>query len=135
VAEGRRGNPRIFELIEHAPKVNKDPTSPTIWAWPEVVDMLKIAGQPVPGPWPPHQVPRPDPSGEEIPIAVPEKRLPSSFRPRNLAADDSVEGIEYTEEGARPAPAAPAAPAAAEPAPAEGEGEAPRRRGRGRYLS
>ena len=77
MAEGR-GNPRIFELIEGAPKVNKDPTSPTIWAWPEVVDMLKIAGQPVPGPWPPHQVPRPDPAPEEIPIAVPEKRQPSS---------------------------------------------------------
>ena len=133
MAEGRRGNPRIFELIENAPKVNKDPTSPTIWAWPEVVDMLKIAGQPVPGPWPPHQVPRPDPSAEEIPIAVPEKRQPSSVRPRNLQQDDTVFGVEYTEEAARPA-AAPAAPApAAEPAPAEGE-EGTRRR-RGRYLS
>ena len=99
MAEGR-GNPRIFELIEGAPKVNKDPTSPTIWAWPEVVDMLKIAGQPVPGPWPPHQVPRPDPAPEEIPIAVPEKRQPSSQRPRNLKADDTVFGVEYTEEPA-----------------------------------
>ncbi|MGH3974848.1 MAG: hypothetical protein ACRDS9_16200, partial [Pseudonocardiaceae bacterium] len=53
-----RGNPRIYELIENAPKVGK---SPTIWAWPEVVDWLRVAGQPVPGPWPPHQRPRPNP--------------------------------------------------------------------------
>ncbi|MCW3035316.1 MAG: hypothetical protein JWM17_628 [Actinobacteria bacterium] len=135
MAEGR-GNPRIFELIEGAPKVNKDPTSPTIWAWPEVVDMLKIAGQPVPGPWPPHQVPRPDPAPEEIPIAVPEKRQPSSQRPRNLKADDTIEGIEYTDEPAgRRAAARPAAAAPAEDAPAaDEEGGARRRRG-GRYLS
>jgi hypothetical protein len=133
VAEGR-GNPRIFELIEGAPKVNKDPTSPTIWAWPEVVDMLKIAGQPVPGPWPPHQVPRPDPAPEEIPIAVPEKRQPSSQRPRNLKADDTVFGVEYTEEPAgRRAAAKPAAASPAEDAPAEAPEGAPRRR-RG-YLS
>jgi hypothetical protein len=133
VAEGR-GNPRIFELIEGAPKVNKDPTSPTIWAWPEVVDMLKIAGQPVPGPWPPHQVPRPDPAPEEIPIAVPEKRQPSSQRPRNLKADDTVFGVEYTEEPAgRRAAAKPAAAAPPEDAPAEAPEGAPRRR-RG-YLS
>jgi hypothetical protein len=133
VAEGR-GNPRIFELIEGAPKVNKDPTSPTIWAWPEVVDMLKIAGQPVPGPWPPHQVPRPDPAPEEIPIAVPEKRQPSSQRPRNLKADDTVFGVEYTEEpGGRRAAAKPAPAAPAEDAPAEAPEGGPRRRGR--YLS
>lgn len=134
MAEGR-GNPRIFELIEGAPKVNKDPTSPTIWAWPEVVDMLKIAGQPVPGPWPPHQVPRPEPSSEEIPLAVPEKRLPSTMRPRNLSADDTVEGVTYTDTPAGRAAAAKAAapaPAAEEPA---GDDEAPRRARRGRYLS
>jgi hypothetical protein len=114
--------------------VNKDPTSPTIWAWPEVVDMLKIAGQPVPGPWPPHQVPRPDPAPEEIPIAVPEKRQPSSQRPRNLKADDTVFGVEYTEEPAgRRAAAKPAAASPAEDAPAEAPEGAPRRR-RG-YLS
>jgi hypothetical protein len=131
VAEGR-GNPRIFELIEGAPKVNKNPTSPTIWAWPEVVDMLKIAGQPVPGPWPPHQVPRPDPAPEEIPVAVPEKRQPDSMRPRNLQADDTVEGVTYTNTpGGRSRPAAAPAPAAAG---AEGDEPAPRAR-RGRYLS
>lgn len=134
MAEGR-GNPRIFELIEGAPKVNKNPTSPTIWAWPEVVDMLKIAGQPVPGPWPPHQVPRPDPAPEEIPIAVPEKRQPDSQRPRNVAADDTVAGITYTNEpvgrkAAKPAAAAPPADAPAEEPKDEG---GPRRRGR--YLS
>jgi hypothetical protein len=135
VAEGR-GNPRIFELIEGAPKVNKDPTSPTIWAWPEVVDMLKIAGQPVPGPWPPHQVPRPEPTSEEIPLAVPEKKLPSSMRPRNLAADDTVGGITYTDTPAGRAARAEAAAAAAAGAPAAGGDEdAPRRARRGRYLS
>jgi hypothetical protein len=135
VAEGR-GNPRIFELIEGAPKVNKDPTSPTIWAWPEVVDMLKIAGQPVPGPWPPHQVPRPDPQSEEIPVAVPEKRQPSSMRPRNLQADDTVEGVTYTDTPAgRAKAAAAAAPAAPAEEPAAEGDDAPRRARRGRYLS
>ncbi len=61
------GNPRLYELIEHAPKTGK---SPTVWAWPELVDYLKIAGQPVSGPWPPHQEPRPDPDYEAGPVAV-----------------------------------------------------------------
>jgi len=39
-----RGNPRLYELIEHAPKTGK---SPTVWAWPELIDYLKVAGQPV----------------------------------------------------------------------------------------
>ena len=39
-----KGNPRLYELIEHAPKTGK---SPTVWAWPQLVDYLKIAGQPV----------------------------------------------------------------------------------------
>src|SRR4029450_7370350 len=60
------GNPRLFELIEHSPKTGK---SPTVWAWPELIDYLKIAGQPVPGPWPPHQEPRPDPDYESLPVA------------------------------------------------------------------
>jgi hypothetical protein len=68
-----RGNPRIYELIENAPKTGK---SPTIWAWPEVVDWLRVAGQPVAGPWPPHQQPRPNPEEESLPVAVvePERR-------------------------------------------------------------
>ena len=30
-----RGNPRMYELIENAPKTGG--TSPTIWAWPAIV--------------------------------------------------------------------------------------------------
>ena len=59
-----QGNPRLYELVEHAPKTGK---SPTVWAWPELMDYLKIAGQPVQGPWPPHQEPRPDPEEESLP--------------------------------------------------------------------
>jgi hypothetical protein len=62
-----KGNPRLYELIEHAPKTGK---SPTVWAWPELIDYLKIAGQPVAGPWPPNQEPRPDPDYESGPVAV-----------------------------------------------------------------
>ena len=71
-----QGNPRLYELIEHAPKTGK---SPTVWAWPELIDYLKIAGQPVAGPWPPHQEPRPDPDYESLPVAVPD---PESRQPR-----------------------------------------------------
>jgi hypothetical protein len=62
-------NPRLFELIEHSPKTGK---TPTIWAWPQVVEYFKVAGQPVQGPWPPHQQPRPDPTDESLPVAVPD---------------------------------------------------------------
>ncbi len=62
-----RGNPRLYELVENAPKAGK---SPTVWAWPELIDHLKIAGQPVAGPWPPHQEPRPDPEEDTLPVAV-----------------------------------------------------------------
>lgn len=65
----QRGNPRLYELIEHSPKEGK---SPTIWAWPQIVDYLKVAGQPVQGPWPPHQEPRPDPTDESLPVAIPD---------------------------------------------------------------
>ena len=68
----RRAQPRqpaAYELIEHAPKTGK---SPTVWAWPELIDYLKVAGQPVAGPWPPHQEPRPDPDYESLPVAVPD---------------------------------------------------------------
>ncbi len=66
-----QGNPRMYELIENAPKTG---TSPTIWAFPGVVNWLKVASQPVAGPWPPHQEPRPDPSDESLPVAVVEER-------------------------------------------------------------
>lgn len=64
-----QGNPRLYELVEHTPKSGD---SPTIWAWPEIIDWLRVAGQPVPGPWPPHQQPRPDPEAESTPVAVAE---------------------------------------------------------------
>jgi hypothetical protein len=64
-----RGNPRLYELVEGAPKTGK---SPTVWAWPQLMDYLKIAGQPVPGPWPPHQEPRPAPEEDSLPVAVAE---------------------------------------------------------------
>jgi hypothetical protein len=66
-----QGNPRMFELIEGAPKTEPG-KSPTVWAWPELVDYLKIAGRPVAGPWPPHQEPRPDPEEDSMPVAVPD---------------------------------------------------------------
>ncbi|MQA13935.1 MAG: hypothetical protein GEV09_07080 [Pseudonocardiaceae bacterium] len=64
-----QGNPRLYELVEHAPKTGP---SPTIWAWPELIDWFRVAGQPVPGPWPPHQEARPDPEAESTPVAVAE---------------------------------------------------------------
>jgi hypothetical protein len=79
-----RGNPRLYELIEHSPKTGK---SPTVWAWPELIEYLKVAGQPVQGPWPPHQEPRPDPQAESLPVAVPD---PHSF-PRQHTPDDAGE--------------------------------------------
>ena len=62
-----RGNPRLYELIEHAPKTGP---SPTVWAFPQLVEYLKVAAQPVQGPWPPHQHPRPDPEAESMPVAI-----------------------------------------------------------------
>jgi hypothetical protein len=64
-------NPRFFELIENAPR-NESGKSPSVFAWPELVDFLKVAGQPVAGPWPPHQEPRPDPEEDSLPVAVAE---------------------------------------------------------------
>ena len=72
-----KGNPRLFELVEDAPKTGK---SPTVWAWPQLMDYLKIAGQPVAGPWPPHQEPRPDPEYDSQPVAVPFGLLNRSSR-------------------------------------------------------
>ena len=66
---GARGNPRLYELIENAPKTG---TSPTVWAFPQLVEYLKVAAQPVQGPWPPHQEPRPDPEAESMPVAIPD---------------------------------------------------------------
>ena len=68
-----RGNPRMYELVEQSPKTGK---SPTVWAWPQFIDHLKVAGQPVQGPWPPNQEPRPDPDAESLPVAVPDPQGP-----------------------------------------------------------
>jgi hypothetical protein len=76
------GERRMFELIEGAPKTGR---SPTIWAWPQITEYLKVAAQPVAGPWPPHQEPRPDPEDESGPVAIvePERpRKPPYRRPR-----------------------------------------------------
>jgi hypothetical protein len=72
---GPQGNPRLYELIENAPRTG---TSPTIWAFPQIVEYLKVAAQPVQGPWPPHQQPRPDPAAESMPVAVAD---PEAARP------------------------------------------------------
>jgi len=85
VTAGGRGNPRIYELIEHAPKSGE---SPTIWAWPQLVDYFKVAGQPVQGPWPPHQEPRPDPSDESLPVAIPDPM--SVARHADAGGDNAV---------------------------------------------
>jgi len=77
-----RGNPRLYELIEDSPK---EGASPTVWAWPQIIDHLKVASQPVQGPWPPHQEPRPDPDAESLPFAVPDR--PRAAPPRAPADD------------------------------------------------
>ena len=66
-------NERIYDLVKHVPKENEG-ASPSIWAWPQVMDLWKVAGQPVPGPWPPHQEARPDPEAESTPVAIPERQ-------------------------------------------------------------
>jgi hypothetical protein len=88
-----QGNPRLYELIEHAPKTGK---SPTVWAWPELIDYLKVAGQPVQGPWPPHQQARPDPDEDSLPVAVPDPQAPPppsrpAVGPDELGGPDSLD--------------------------------------------
>src|SRR5438045_7725519 len=92
-----RGNPRLYELIEDAPKTGK---SPTVWAWPELIDYLKTAGQPVPGPWPPHQEPRLDPEEDSLPVAV------ADPGPATGGPSERAEASQHR---------APAAPGSAEP--------------------
>ena len=103
-----KGNPRLYELVEHAPKTGK---SPTVWAWPELIDYLKIAGQPVSGPWPPHQEPRPDPDYES-PVAVADP----AARPRPAAAAPAAPA-QQPGTRARPARPRPAASPTARPDP------------------
>src|SRR6201986_159442 len=95
-----KGNPRLFELSENAPKEGK---TPAVWAWPELVDYLKIAGQPVAGPWPPDQEPRPDPDYEAGPVAVGD---PHSAPPAAAPADSALADSAYAEVRADPDPTA-----------------------------
>ena len=60
-------NTRMYELIKDSPKTGP---SPTVWAWPQLIGHLKVASQPVQGPWPPHQEPRPEPDAESLPVAI-----------------------------------------------------------------
>jgi hypothetical protein len=62
-----RGTPRLFALIENTPNTGK---RNEVWAWPQFTEFLKVAGQPVQGPWPPSQEPRPDPDADSMPTAV-----------------------------------------------------------------
>jgi hypothetical protein len=98
-----QGNPRLYELVEHVPKTGK---SPTVWAWPELMDYLKIAGQPVAGPWPPHQEPRPDPEEESLPVAVPDpesRRAPVAGPARAPAAGPATGSAPPAAPGSEPA--------------------------------
>jgi len=59
------------------------------------MDYLKIAGQPVSGPWPPHQEPRPDPDYEAGPVAVPDpESVPPAQRPAPPAAGQARPAAE-----------------------------------------
>ena len=95
-----KDNPRLYELIEHAPKTGK---SPTVWAWPQLVDYLKIAGQPVSGPWPPHQEPRPDPDYEAGPVAVADPHSEPRSEPRSAPAGPAGPGPDPGPAGPDPA--------------------------------
>lgn len=96
-----RGNPRIYELIEGATK--EEGASPTIWAWPQFVEFTRVAGQPVQGPWPPHQERRPDPDSPDYsdgPVAVPDPQSTQQAEPAqaNPAQADPVQA-NPTREG------------------------------------
>jgi hypothetical protein len=109
-----KGNPRLYELIEHAPKTGP---SPTVFAFPQIIEYLKVAAQPVQGPWPPHQHPRPDPEAEPMPVAVPD---PLAFpRTASPAAPIGETAASLPEFADAPASQVPEPALAAEPGPAE----------------
>jgi 23S rRNA (pseudouridine1915-N3)-methyltransferase len=64
-----RENPRMFDLIENSPKTGDNPTAS---AFPQFAELLKVAGPPVQGPWPPYQEPRRNPDADSMPTAVPD---------------------------------------------------------------
>ena len=79
VRRSARATHAWHELFKDAPKTGK---SPTVFAFPQLVEYLGVAGQPVQGPWPPHQEPRPDPTDiDGTPVAIPDPA-----RPRRPAA-------------------------------------------------
>lgn len=80
-----QGNPRMYELFESQPDIHHDVEgkSPTVRTWPQLVDFLKVSSQPVQGPWPPHQRPRPDPDHESLPVAVPDPLAEQPYTPRS----------------------------------------------------
>jgi hypothetical protein len=80
-----QGNPRMYELFESQPDIKHDSPgkSPTVRTWPQLVDFLKVSSQPVQGPWPPHQRPRPDPDHESLPVAVPDPLAEQNYSPRS----------------------------------------------------
>ena len=85
------GNPRLAELFKDAPKTGK---SPTVFAFPQLVEYLGVAGQPVQGPWPPHQEPRPDPTDiEGTPVAIPDPASSRPLPPIPDAESDSAPGL------------------------------------------
>ncbi len=78
---GGDGSRRMAELFTQQPKPGG---SPTLSAWPQFVDFFKVAGQPVQGPWPPHQEPRPEPEADALPVAIPDPEgVAARYRPRN----------------------------------------------------
>lgn len=109
------GSPRIYELIQDAPgkgNQNRVGGDNSVWAWPEVTDFLKIAGQPVPGPWPPHQEARPDPEvGSAVPEAVSEPAQERADIARKRG-DSGPQPLSYRRGGgsSTPAPEEQAAP-------------------------
>ena len=103
-----RGNPRFYSLIENAPKTGK---SPTIWAWPQITEYLKVAGQPV-------QV-----AANEPQIGAPPNEVSTATEPAPAASvTDSVVDLIVAPATTAPASAEPPAPA---PAPAEPAAVAP----------
>ena len=81
-------NPRMAELFGAPPGSPAPGASPTVFAFPAVVEFMKVAGQPVAGPWPPHQHPRPDPEDDAGPVAIPEPPDPGLDRPTRRAGHE-----------------------------------------------
>ena len=79
--QDENANSRIYDLIKHVPKATEG-KSPNLFAWPQVIGLFKVAGQPVPGPWPPHQEARPDPEAESVPVAISEQQARRVSLPR-----------------------------------------------------